>query len=464
MLNTERIDEIYVLMQKKRIEKSVVQCYVTELLETKSSEGLKIILNETDQNCRNSREVIKVILESRRKKGARLICKHYNHLSCEQQKKAIQLLAELQEESSVKFLMRIFKGTDKWLAMDAVPGLRPFVNEEMIPMIFDVIADSDYYRELKISCVSLLVDIGLPAVPKLMEIVEEKPGVCALHAIQALGEIGDFRVTEGLCACLEKSDDYKIRKVAEALGKIRDPKATLPLCKALMTINMPGKDELLVALGKIGNPEAAPFLIAYYNQGFDGHDKSYYLDSAFFLLEAMGKMKDPAMIEPLTRVFTKSPEKYRLIALKALVNLRHLLGAAAFAKSLNNLPKSIHQNAISAWFHLAEGGTKRVCQKLLTSENYIIDESMIGNNTMENNALIACLLLPLEFEKENMSDAAMRSDAMISIILFKDKAYDCLSPWVFDEETAIYISEILDQLEDKGLKINAVNNNQTPLV
>lgn len=454
MLNTERIDEIYVQMQKKRIEKSVVQCYVTELLETKSSEGLKIILNETDQNCLNSREVIKVILESR-KKGARLLCKHYDHLSCEQQQKAIQLLAEIQEKSAVGFLMEIFKGTDKWLAMDAVPGLRPFVNKEMIPMIFDVIADSDYYRELKIACVSLLVDIGPPAVPELMEIVEEKPGVCAIHATQALGEIGDFRATESLCACLEKSDDYKIRKVVEALGKIRDPRATLPLCKALMANNMPGKDEILVALGNIGNPEAAPILIEYYNQGFDGHNKGYYLDTAFFLLEAMGKMKDPAMIEPLTRVFTKSPEKYRMIALKALENLRCLLGDTTFFNSLNNLPKSIHQNAVRAWFHLIESNTKRACYTFLTSENFIIDESMIGNNTTENNALIACLLLPLGFEKENMSDATMRSDAMMSIILFKDKAYDCLSPWVFDDEIAIYIGEILEQLEDEGFKINS---------
>ncbi|MGV8906415.1 MAG: HEAT repeat domain-containing protein [Acetobacterium sp.] len=454
MTNTERIDEIYAQMQQKPMEENVIQCYVTELLETKSSEGLKIILNETDQNCENSGEVINAVLKSRRK-SAQLLCKYYNQLGCEQQKKAIKLLGTLQEKSAVKFLKEIFEGTDKWLAMDAVPGLRPFISEEMIPMIFDVIADSDYYRELKISCVSLLVDIGLPAVPKLLEIVADKPGVCALHAIQALGEIGDSMATEILCGCLEHSDDHKIRKAAEALGKIRDPEATLPLCKALMS-EISGKDEILVALGKIGNPQATPMLIEYYNHGFDIHDKIYYMDSAFFLLEAMGKMKDEAMIEPLTRIFTRSPEKYRMTALKALENLEQLLGDVIFNKSLDSLPESIQKNAIIAWFQLGEGESKRACRKLLTSENFRMEESNIGNNSHENNALMACLLLPLGFEKENMADVAMRCDAMKSMVLFKDKAYDCLMPWIFDEEIASYIREIIERLEDDGFKLNSL--------
>lgn len=52
--------------------------------------------------------------------------------------------------------------------------------------------------------------------------------------------------------------------------------------------------------------------------------------------------------------FTRSPEKYRMIVWKALENLGKLLGDIGFVESLDKLPKSIHQNAIRAWFHLGE--------------------------------------------------------------------------------------------------------------
>jgi len=426
------------------LEKSVIQLYVNELLRAKSAEGIKIILNETASKGQNPTLVKEVFLESKNK-AAKVLCKNYNQLNDEQQKKAIQLMGELQAESTVEFLRSIFSGVDKWLAMDAVRGLKPFVNAEMVPMIFDVIAESDYYRDLKIACVSLLVDIGPEAVPELIRIVNEQPGVCALHAIQALGEIGDERATQTLCDCLEKSDEYEIPKVAEALGKIKDPEATLPLCKALMG-KTPWKDEILVALGRIGDPRATPTLIHYFNQVIEILDRNYYMESAFFLLEAMGKMNDVAMIEPLTRIFRQSPEKYRVIALKSLENLRNLVGDVAFFTGLYELPKSIQQNAIGEWFHLEDSQTKLICKKFLTSESYTIENEAIGNNPQENNAMIACLLLPLGFEKENMSDAIMRAEAIKSIILFKEKAYDCLSPWFLNMEIANDINEILDQL------------------
>ncbi|KNZ43136.1 HEAT repeat domain-containing protein [Acetobacterium bakii] len=445
-MKTERIHDIKVQMQKNPMEKSVIQCYVNELLRAKNCEGIKIILNETSPKGHNPTLVTDALLESKNK-AARVLCKHYHRLNDEQQKKAIQILGQLQAESAVEFLKVIFSGNDKWLAMDAVPGLQPFVDKDMIPMIFDVIADSDYYRELKIACVALLVDIGPAAVPELIRIVNEKPGVCALHAIQALGEIGDPAATPTLCECLEKSDEYEIPKIAEALGKIKDPEATLPLCNALMS-KTPWKDEILVALGRIGNPLATPILITYFNQVIEVLDRNYYMESAFFLLEVMGKMNDVAMIEPLTRVFKYSPGKYRVTALKSLENLRILVGDAPFFISLYELPKSIHQNALSEWFHLEDCQAKSVCQKLLIGERYIIENVDIGNNDLENNALIACLLLPLGFEKESMSDAIMRAEAIKSIILFKEKAYDCLAPWFLNKEIANDISEILEQLEE----------------
>lgn len=419
MISTGRIDEINEVMQKKRLEISIIQCYITELLESKSCEGVKIILDEIAKNSRNASEVKKAILDSKTR-GAKLIIRYYKELNYTQQSNAIKLLGEIQSKASVSLLKEIFTGPDKWLAMDTISGLRPFVNEDMIPMIFEVIADSDFYRELKVSCVSLLVDIGAPAVPKLIKIVNEGSGVCALYAIQALGEIGDKRATEILCSRLEMNNDYKTRKVIKALGEIRDPGSTLSLCKALVS-NPQWKDEIILALGKVGNPQATTTLIDYFNHNCDRFEQAYYEESAFFLIEALGKMKDTRVIEPLTRIFTRSPEKYRMIAMDALENLRNLLGDAAFFSSFYTLPDSIHHNAISAWFHLESGPVKTRCRELLTGENYVIEKSAIGKDQRENNALIACLSLPLGFEKENGEDRAMRFDAIKSIRLFKNE-------------------------------------------
>ena len=86
---------------------------------------------------------------------------------------------------------------------------------------------------------------------------------------------------------------------------------------------------------------------------------------------------------------------------------------------------------------------------------------IIGTDTWENNALIACLLLPLGFEKENITDASMRSDVIKSINLFGDNAFDSIASWGSDNESVSDIVEILEHLKNLS---NLNKNNETLII
>jgi HEAT repeat protein len=85
--------------------------------------------------------------------------------------------------------------------------------------------------------VARLVQIGPPAVPILLKVIEDEDWVIRQGASQALGKIGDPQAVEPLIHALGDKNQWIRQYAAEALGLIGDKRAVEPLVEALKDDN-----------------------------------------------------------------------------------------------------------------------------------------------------------------------------------------------------------------------------------
>jgi HEAT repeat protein len=105
----------------------------------------------------------------------------------------------------------------------------------------------------------ILVSIGAPATPLVVEALNDSDFVARWSAAEVLGDIRDQRAVEPLIATLNDPRQTVRRTAIEALGKIGDVRALIPIAKVLQLKNADGLDFLMNsviirALGNIGEP------------------------------------------------------------------------------------------------------------------------------------------------------------------------------------------------------------------
>jgi len=105
----------------------------------------------------------------------------------------------------------------------------------------------------------VVVGLGAPAVPPLIQALGDSDSEVRLAAAWALGDLGDPQAVPALIQALRDHWDVR-RSAAEALVKIGTP-AVPPLIQALGDSDWDVRRAAAEALGKLGDPQAIPALI-----------------------------------------------------------------------------------------------------------------------------------------------------------------------------------------------------------
>jgi len=183
-----------------------------------------------------------------------------------------------------------------------------------------------------------LGEIGVPAVPTLMEALKNWDGDVRRAAAEALGKIGDLQAVPALIEALKDDKEWVRWKVAEALGKIGDPQAIPALMEVLKDEDWRVRQAAADALGKIGDRQAVPALLETL--------KDWYGDVSR-AAEALGEIGVPA-VPALMEALKNWDWQVRWAAAWALGKIGDLQAVPALMEALKDEDKDVRQTAAEA--------------------------------------------------------------------------------------------------------------------
>jgi HEAT repeat protein len=150
------------------------------------------------------------------------------------------------------------------------------------------------------------------AEPLLKLLDTTQPWSLRMAAVEALGEIGDPQAVEPLLDILRSGDSWRLRRTAiEALGKIKDDLAVEPLMEVLGDRYASVREAAALALGEIGDPRATDPLITALENG-----KLWALRRA--AAQALGALGGSQAIAPLIKLLKDKYANVREAAVRAL--------------------------------------------------------------------------------------------------------------------------------------------------
>ena len=183
------------------------------------------------------------------------------------------------------------------------------------------------------------------AVPALIEALRDRDPLPRAGAAEALKSFADGRSRDPLIRALRDEDTSVRRAAAEGLGKIGDRAAVRPLTRALFHQDFQTRRRAAKSLSQLKDPAAAPALVKTFTNWdpelrrtateaviqFGGAQvvpllirylRSWQPWTREHAAQALGGLKDPRAIEPLTRAFRRESDppasRAMLAALKSL--------------------------------------------------------------------------------------------------------------------------------------------------
>ncbi len=149
------------------------------------------------------------------------------------------------------------------------------------------------------------------AVLTLLDLINDPNADIRICAVQALGNIGDFRATASLIAALESDPSRAVReRAAESLGKIGDAQSVVSLINATRVPDKYFRKLAVEALGCIGDGSAIPCLISLLR------DPDLHVREASS--QALGQVIDATSFELLVNGLFDPDPNFRVGVLEAM--------------------------------------------------------------------------------------------------------------------------------------------------
>jgi HEAT repeat protein len=131
---------------------------------------------------------------------------------------AVRALAGLQDERVPGLLVRALSDSDNGVRWCAGLSLRRHPSSQASPALVGMLADQDALSRRLAG--DALVAIGSPAVPELLEVMEQDDPLVRLEAVRALAKIGDERAVPALFVALDDSSALIEYWASEGLEKM----------------------------------------------------------------------------------------------------------------------------------------------------------------------------------------------------------------------------------------------------
>jgi HEAT repeat protein len=264
-------------------------------------------------------------------------------------------LGGLKAATAVEPLCAALKDQASAVVEVAAGALGEIENSRAVEPLCSVLDHAD--QRVRENATWALVRIGVAVVEPLCVALGQRSWLLRVYAAQALGEIGDARAVEPLCAVIEEASErlckhvegvddqikeilqserteavgalvkigargveplcaalkdgvwYVRRNAAEALGKIRDARAVEPLCAALEDRDGNVGEKVIAALVAFGEPAVEPLRAAL-------KDEAWYVRGN--AAEALGKIGNPRAEQSLCDALGDQDENVREKVAEAL--------------------------------------------------------------------------------------------------------------------------------------------------
>lgn len=200
------------------------------------------------------------------------------------------------------------KDEDWAIREEAAVTLGTFRDPRAVVPLVSLLRDAD--RAVREAAIGALTAIGEPSVPVLGLCLSDPQLGVQEAASSVLASIADERVLAPLIAALGNQDWIVRMHATKALGRIKNPSAIEPLIPLLQDKVKAVREEATVALAAIGNAALPSLLEAL---------KHPEWLVRLHAVEALGKMRSPAAVEPLlSALFNDHDQAIREDVVRAL--------------------------------------------------------------------------------------------------------------------------------------------------
>jgi len=179
-----------------------------------------------------------------------------------------------------------------------------------IPYLLEALQDqSPKVRDLVACALGKVGDVSV--VPSLIDVLQDKDESVRSSVVEALGKVGDATVIPALHEALKDVDEFVRSSVVEALGKVGDATAIPALHEALKDVNVHVRDKVVEALGKIGDVTAIPVLHEALKDVSD--------NIRVAAIKTLGELNDDTIADKLLRYLQDDIEAREVLAVSAVV-------------------------------------------------------------------------------------------------------------------------------------------------
>lgn len=181
----------------------------------------------------------------------------------ERRASAIETLGEANHAPAVPSLVEIVEDADPGTRFMIVKALGRIADTAAVPVLLKALRWDDIFT--RAAAAGALIQIGEPAVDGLVDGLRDENKAVRRAAAKALGKIGtaEERTVLALSGALLDIDNGVRRFAAEALGRIGDETIVPELAEALDDRDPKARIAAFRALAKIDSPEAAQAVRAW---------------------------------------------------------------------------------------------------------------------------------------------------------------------------------------------------------
>lgn len=250
---------------------------------------------------------------------------------------ASEVLAEFGEEGLDRFLEILEKGSQA-NRLCAISALGKIGSVRAVPALVQQLGHEAW--AVRRAASDALWEIGEPAVPSLIEALDDASSDVQFWSIQALGEIADARAVPALVKKLKASESEEERiNIIKAMGEIADPKATDTLIGELGQKSWFVRRAAGEALWTVG-PAAVPKLV----KGL----ASKNVDVRYWACKVLGEMQASEAVLPIIELLDDKEWSIRSGAAYALGEMGDERAGEALLKHLEDPNEIVRKNVVIA--------------------------------------------------------------------------------------------------------------------
>jgi HEAT repeat protein len=244
-------------------------------------------------------------------------------------------LGEMREVDASEALAQALKSRDKQVRQNSIEALKK-IGEPAVNSVVGALRETDS----RAAAAEILAILGAPAVPPLVQLLDDNNHFIRGKAAEVLGEIGDGRATKPLIGCVTDKQNYVRIKVAEALGKIGNVQATEPLVTLLSEGDKKLRLQVMIALGKLKSVKAVEPLARFL--------KDEDIDIRWRAVHSLEEIGDASAGRFLAKALGDSPENFKPEIFRALGKVGDLDSLELALKALLSENRDVRNSAAKA--------------------------------------------------------------------------------------------------------------------